>query len=111
LTTRSDADSEKNPDPRHVKQANFVSGHLVQVDGANDGNMLEEAIEDVLDIKNEFTASQSAVILCTTPVLEDTDCVKLGRLITVDGKLRPSKRWIRLLLRPELTLGWIKLRL
>ena len=52
---------------------------LLQADGANDEKMLEEAIEEVLDIKNEeFTVSQS-VILSTTPVLEDMDCVKLGK--------------------------------
>lgn len=79
-TTRSNADSETNPDPKRVKQVNFVNPDtLLQADETNDENTLEEAIEEVLDIKNEeFTVSQS-VILGTTPVLEDTDCVKLGR--------------------------------
>ena len=79
-TTHSDGDSETNPDPKRVKQANFMNPDtLLQADGANDEKTLEEAIEEVLDIKNEeFTVSQS-VILGTTPVLEDTDCVKLGK--------------------------------
>jgi hypothetical protein len=79
-TTRSDINSETNPDPKRVKQANFMHPDtLIQGDGINDENTLEEAIEEVLDIKNEeFTVSQS-VILGTTPVLEDTDCVKLGQ--------------------------------
>jgi hypothetical protein len=79
-TARSDHDSDTNPDVRRGKRAKFAHPDTsLQQDGANDNNTLEEAIEEILDIKNEeFTISQS-VILGTTSILEDTDFVKLGR--------------------------------